>query len=60
MCLGLGFRLLLTLQQLAHGACECMFIRKWKEVSSRGLFPVCLAFLELDASLVDSNVRCEH
>ncbi|KAL8435568.1 hypothetical protein ACSSS7_002413 [Eimeria intestinalis] len=31
--------------------------KKWKEVSSRGLFPVCLAFLELDASLLDINVR---
>lgn len=31
--------------------------KKWKEVSSRGLFPVCLAFLELDASLVDVNLR---
>ncbi|XP_026190539.1 mismatch repair endonuclease PMS2 [Cyclospora cayetanensis] len=31
--------------------------KKWKEVSSRGLFPVCLGFLELDASLLDINVR---
>ncbi|KAL8272375.1 hypothetical protein Esti_003665 [Eimeria stiedai] len=31
--------------------------KKWKEVSSRGHFPVCLAFLELDASLLDINVR---
>lgn len=36
-----------------------LFRRKWREVSSRGLFPVCLSFLELDASLLDINVRCD-